>query len=100
MDLLELLGARIKSRILAGGYDTVEQFAFQNEFSKSTLSEIINGKNNPKITTLAKIASYLEVPLSELLRDPSIDSWVREKGQHSDPRTPKPKGPKGRKKSR
>ena len=100
MDLLELLGERIKTRILAGGYDTVEQFAFENGISKSTLSEIINGKNNPKVTTLAKIASYLDITLSDLLKGQDIDLWVREESPGYNPKTSKPKSGKNHKKPR
>ena len=78
MDFLELIGERIRSRIQASGVKSVEQFAHENGIPKSTLSEILNGKNNPRLTTLAKICAGLEVSLADLLDHPPINSWVRE----------------------
>ena len=99
MDFLELVGKRIRNRILDGSFKTVEEFAFETEISKATLSEIINGKNNPKVTTLARIASHLGITLSELFQDPEINSWVREQAPHYRAKTPKPKLPKSAKKA-
>lgn len=87
MELLRIIGARIKKRILGGGYPSIELFAHENGIPKSTLSELLNGKNDPKLTTLAKICAGLEISLSELLRDSHIDSWVREEAPGYDPRT-------------
>ncbi len=94
MDFLELVGKRIKNRIHDGGFKTVEAFAFETDIRKSTLSEIISGKNNPTIRTLARIASALGITLSELFHDSNIDSWVREKGAHYVAKTPKHKAAK------
>ena len=99
MDLLEFLGERIKNLILAGGYESIELFAHENRIPKSTLSEILNGKNDPKLTTLAKICSGLEISLSELLHDPAIDLWVREAAPKYDPRSPRPKSGKSKRKA-
>lgn len=89
MDLLTITGERIKSLVARRGYASLELFAHENRIAKSTLSEVLNGKNDPKLTTLAKICSGLEVSLSELLRDPDIDAWVREVAPKYDPRTRK-----------
>ena len=98
MDIQQLLGESIRNRIFASNYRTEEKFAHENDIKKSTLSELLNGKNNPKLTTLAKIASGLEITLSELLRGPEIDSWVREKAPKYDSKAPKSKTVKGAKK--
>ena len=76
--MLDFLGARIKDRILGSGVRSVEKFALENDIPKSTLSELLNGKNDPRLTTLAKICAGLEISLSDLLREDAIDGWVRE----------------------
>jgi transcriptional regulator with XRE-family HTH domain len=85
MDFLKHLGESIKRHILKKG-ETVELFAHENRIPKSTLSEILNGKNDPRITTLAKICSGLEISMSELFRDPTIEGWVRESAPKYDPK--------------
>jgi transcriptional regulator with XRE-family HTH domain len=89
VDILRLTGERIKGLVARRGYTSIELFAHENRIAKSTLSELLNGKNDPKLTTLAKICAGLEIPLSELFRDNGIDSWVREKAPDYDPRSPK-----------
>jgi transcriptional regulator with XRE-family HTH domain len=82
VDFLEIIGERIRSRIQASGVKSVERFAHENEIPKSTLSELLNGKNNPRLTTLAKICAGLEISLADLLDHESINSWVRESAPH------------------
>ena len=79
MDLLQHIGERIRSQILRSGYASIELYAHENNIPKSTLSEIITGKNDPRLTTLAKICAGLDWSLSDLFRDPELDAWVREK---------------------
>lgn len=100
MDLLEFLGARIKDRILGSGVRSVEKFALENGIPKSTLSELLNGKNDPRLTTLAKICAGLDISLSDLLDHHAIDGWVRESAFRYEARTGDAKpgaksGPKG-----
>ena len=97
MDFLEIIGERIRSRIQASGVKSVEQFAHENEIPKSTLSELLNGKNNPRLTTLAKICAGLEISLADLLDHEPINSWVRESAPHYGDKPIKPKA--SRKKS-
>ena len=78
MDFLKHLGENIRRRIQQKSEGSIELFAHENQIPKSTLSEILNGKNDPKLTTLAKICSGLEIPLSELFLDPALETWVRE----------------------
>jgi transcriptional regulator with XRE-family HTH domain len=99
VDLLKITGERIKVLVGRRGYASIELFAHENSIAKSTLSEILSGKNDPKLTTLAKICAGLEIPLSELLRDADIDTWVREEAPKYDPRAPKSKSGKSGKKS-
>jgi len=98
VDLLKHIGEKIRAQILRRGYPSVELYAHENDIAKSTLSEIITGKNDPRLSTLAKICAGLDMTLSELFRDPALDAWVRE-------RAPKyvaqrsPSAPKGSKES-
>ena len=87
MDFLKHFGENIKRRILnKSDFSSIELFAHENHIPKSTLSEILNGKNDPKLTTLAKICSGLEIPMSDLFVDPAIESWVRESAPKYHPR--------------
>ena len=76
--LQELLGARIRICIEKHGYRTVEEFAFAFGIGKSTLSDILTGKKSPTVTTLARWANALGMPLSEFFEDERINHWVRE----------------------
>ena len=46
---------------------TLERLAYEMEISKGNLSDIENGKRDPRFTTLRAIADGLEIPLSKLL---------------------------------
>src|SRR5258708_17856020 len=87
MDFLKHLGENIRRRIQKKSAGSIELFAHENQIPKSTLSEILNGKNDPKLTTLAKICSGLEIPLSELFIDPALQSWVRGSAASYNPHT-------------
>jgi transcriptional regulator with XRE-family HTH domain len=100
LDVLKHFGERIRERILRKGYASVELFAHENRIPKSTLSEILNGKNDPKLTTMAKICSGLEMTLSELFHDPSLDVWVRESAPEYVSRKPSPVRKSRKEKSR
>lgn len=90
-----IVGERIRQCISKGQYAKVEDFCRASGISKSTLSEILNGKNDPKLTTLAKICAELQITLSDLLRDPRIDSWVRKEAKgYVSPQQAKRKRPK------
>ncbi len=76
--LQELLGAQIRICIEKAGYRTVEEFAFAFGISKATLSEVINGKKSPTVSTLARWANALEIPIAEFFEDKRINDWIRE----------------------
>lgn len=101
MELQELLGARIRLCIEKAGYPTVEQFAFAFGIGKSTLSDVLSGKKSPTVSTLARWANALEIPLTEFFRDERLNDWVREtppdsfQNRGKTPRAPKtPRGPR------
>jgi len=78
VDILGHVGEKLRQRILKSGYETVELFAHENGIPKSTLSELLSGKNDPRLTTVFKICAALDIMPSELFRDQEIDLWVRE----------------------
>jgi transcriptional regulator with XRE-family HTH domain len=67
---LESLGAQIagviRSRRRASG-QTLDELAKRSGLSKTILSRIENGRGNPSVETLFRIARALELPLSALL---------------------------------
>jgi transcriptional regulator with XRE-family HTH domain len=78
LDVLKHFGEKVREKILRKGYASVELFAHENRIPKSTLSEILNGKNDPKLTTVAKICSGLGITLSDFFQDPLLNVWVQE----------------------
>lgn len=65
-EYFQKLGARIKELREAKGFDQ-KAFAFECEIGRTQLYMIENGKTNPRLLTLMKIAGGLEVSVSELL---------------------------------
>lgn len=79
MDYLQKLGENLRRRILSSGPSgSIELFAHENQIPKSTLSEVLNGKNDPRLSTLAKICSGLGIGLSDLFADSALESLVAE----------------------
>lgn len=60
------LGLRIKEFREEKGLDQ-KAFAFDCEIGRTQLHMIENGKTNPRLLTLMKIANALEISLSELV---------------------------------
>lgn len=77
-ELPVLLGARIRICIEKAGYRTIEEFAFAFGIGKSTLSDILSGKKNPTVSTLARWANALEIPIAEFFHDDRLNTWIRE----------------------
>ena len=63
----EKLGTRIKQLREEKGLDQ-KSFAFDCEIGRTQLYMIENGKTNPRLLTLIKIAKGLELSLHELLK--------------------------------
>jgi transcriptional regulator with XRE-family HTH domain len=59
----------IMRRIKLGEFSSIEHFASSTGVPKSLLSRILNLKADPKLSSLEKIATALEVPVEELLRE-------------------------------
>ena len=64
---LEKLGSKIKRLRETKGFDQ-KAFAFECGIGRTQLYMIENGKTNPRLLTLLKIAQGLEVSISELLK--------------------------------
>jgi len=62
------LGERISKRRRSRGL-TLEKLAYEMGISKGNLSDIENGKRDPRYTTLRAIAEGLDMPLSQLLKE-------------------------------
>ncbi|MFL0085039.1 helix-turn-helix transcriptional regulator [Tenacibaculum maritimum] len=60
------LGSKIKKLREEKGIDQ-KSFAFDCEIGRIQLYMIENGKTNPRLLTLIKIANGLEIPVYELL---------------------------------
>lgn len=66
------LGKRVELLISKKGYKSPYAFWLEHGedgLSRSNLNYLINGKSDPKISTLRRIAEGLEIELSELLKD-------------------------------
>ncbi len=69
MDPLFIIIQNIKLLIKEKDYVSVEKFCLENSIPKSTLSELLNRKKqNPKLSTLVKIANSLEIDVIELFK--------------------------------
>jgi transcriptional regulator with XRE-family HTH domain len=72
VDELESLGVRIAAVIRMRRHAaalTLDELAARSGLSKTILSRIENGRGNPSVETLFRIARALELPLSALLED-------------------------------
>jgi transcriptional regulator with XRE-family HTH domain len=58
-------------------YKSNEEFAYANGIDKSTLSRILNGARDPRVSTLLKIAESLNLTLNDLY----LEGYVRGKTQ-------------------
>lgn len=60
---------KLKELVSARGL-TAHGFAIKYGFNVSTISDIIEGRSNPKLDTVMKIAECLDISIAELLCDP------------------------------
>jgi transcriptional regulator with XRE-family HTH domain len=80
LDPYQSLGQTIKRQIEAKGYPTVEGFAHEHAIPKGTLSKIVNGKVDAKISTLLRISQALGISVTELFpAHPVPGNWVMER---------------------
>jgi len=67
-ELLAVLGANILKFIKKRGFETAEKFAWEIRIPKTTLSRIIRGKGDVRISKLNQIALALKVRVDDLLK--------------------------------
>lgn len=67
-EVLHRLGLRISKERKRRGV-TLEKLAYEMGLSKGNLSDIEQGKRDPRFTTLRAIAVGLKVSISQLLKD-------------------------------
>jgi transcriptional regulator with XRE-family HTH domain len=80
LDPYQSLGQAIKRHIEAKGYATLEGFAHEHAIPKGTLSKIVNGKVDAKISTLLRISQALGVSVTEFFPShPVPGNWVMER---------------------
>jgi transcriptional regulator with XRE-family HTH domain len=65
---LQLLGKRIAKFRKERGF-SLERLAYELDLSKGNLSDIEQGKRDPRYTTLQALAGGLELSISERLKD-------------------------------
>lgn len=66
------LGKRISALIYAKGYSSPYSFWLEHGddgLSRSSLNYILNGKSDPKLSTLRRIAEGLDIDVYELLKE-------------------------------
>ncbi len=80
LDPYQSLGQAIKHQIEAKGYPTVEGFAHEHAIPKGTLSKIVNGKVDAKISTLLRISQALGISVTDFFPPHSASgNWVMER---------------------
>lgn len=57
---------KIRNRRIELGYNSAEQFAFENKLNRSTYQRVEQGKNMT-LDTLVKVAQALKIELKDLL---------------------------------
>jgi transcriptional regulator with XRE-family HTH domain len=63
---LDKINIKIRNRRIELGYNSAEQFAFENKLNRSTYQRVEQGKNMT-IGTLVKVAQALKIDIKELL---------------------------------
>jgi len=76
VDLEGLFRRRVR-QLIERRYRSLDQFYLETDFSKGHLSEILRGKGSPSVTTLAKLATALEVQVRDFFVFPERGSRDR-----------------------
>jgi transcriptional regulator with XRE-family HTH domain len=77
----ETIRTNLRRFILENGYPSVERFAHENAIDKTTLSRILNGKREPRLSTLIRIAESLNLTLNDFyLKSESVQTPLRQAG--------------------
>ena len=63
---LDKINIKIRNKRIELGYNSAEQFAFENKLNRSTYQRVEQGKNMT-LDTLVKVAQALKIDIKELL---------------------------------
>jgi len=63
---LDKINIKIRNRRIELGYNSAEQFAFENKLNRSTYQRVEQGKNMT-LDTLLKVAQALKTDIKDLL---------------------------------
>ena len=63
---LDKINIKIRNRRIELGYNSAEQFAFENKINRSTYQRVEQGKNMT-LDTLVKVAQALKTDIKDLL---------------------------------
>jgi transcriptional regulator with XRE-family HTH domain len=63
---LDKINIKIRNKRIELGYNSAEQFAFENKLNRSTYQRVEQGKNMT-LDTLVKVAQALKTDIKELL---------------------------------
>lgn len=61
----ETLGINIKCALVRAGY-TCTSFSEKSRIAKTTLSKLINGKTDARLSTLSAVARFLDIDIKDL----------------------------------
>lgn len=79
MTTIPIIRSNLK-RLILSEYPSVEKFAHEHDLDKSTLSRILGGKREPKISTLLKIAKALGIGVDAICGHEAIGPATDESG--------------------
>ncbi len=65
--MLKRIGTNIAAYIRKRGYNSLERFAHEHKIHKGTLSKVVNGRVDVRISTLCRIAKALELDLRDVI---------------------------------
>ena len=54
--------------LIKAKYKTIELFCYENDISKGTMSDILSNKKLPRLNTLKRITSSLNIQLSDFFK--------------------------------
>ena len=66
------LRENIRKEIALAGYRTIELFAHEHCIDKSTLSRIISGQREPKVSTILRISRALDIQVALLFGESDL----------------------------
>lgn len=79
--LYKIVGERVRRCIDSDEYPTIDSFLHEIGLAKSTMSELLNGKTDVRLGTLARISAGLGMSISELLNDAALENWLQKEGR-------------------